>query len=115
MKSNSYTKDLEFSDDKVKVSLILETLFSKEIRIAFKAGQVMKEHQTPFPIIVHLLKGAIDFGVNGEQHQLEAGDILTLEGGIPHDLKAKTESVVRLTLSKQDVSSRVEQVAKDSK
>jgi len=115
MVSNSFYKDLEFSEDKVKVSVILETSFTKEIRIAFKKGQIMKEHKTAFPIIVHLLEGEIEFGVEGQKHHLSKGDILTLEGNVPHDLLANEESIVRLSLSKLDTPERVKQVAKDSK
>lgn len=115
MVNNSFYKDLIFIDEKVKVSVILETSFSKEIRIAFKKGQVMKEHKTAFPIVIHLLEGAIEFGVEGVKHQLEKGDILTLEGNIAHDLLAKEESIVRLTLSKLDNPDRVKEVARDSK
>lgn len=115
MKNNSFLNDLTFSDDRVKIAVILESSFSKEIRITFKKGQIMKEHKTAFPIVVHILEGAIEFGVEGEKHQLKKGDILTLEGNIPHDLMAKEESVVRLTLSKLDTPERVEKVAEDSK
>jgi quercetin dioxygenase-like cupin family protein len=115
MEQNSFYNDLVFTDDKVKISVVLETSFSKEIRIAFKKGQVMKEHKTAFPIVVHLLEGSIEFGVKGEKHQLKKGDILTLEGNIPHDLLANEESIVRLTLSKLDSPERVEKVAEDSK
>lgn len=114
MESNSFNNDLQFTDDRVKISVVLETSFSKEIRIAFKKGQVLKEHKTAFPIAVHLLKGSIEFGVEGIKHQLSEGDILTLEGNIAHDLYAHEESVVRLTLSKLDTVERVEGVAEDS-
>lgn len=110
----SFNKDITYNDAKVTINLILETSFSKEIRILMKEGQVMKEHKTPFPIIVHVLEGTIDFGVQGEVHTLEKGAILTLDGGIPHDLKALKNSTVRLTLSKQDEAKRVEKVAADS-
>jgi quercetin dioxygenase-like cupin family protein len=115
MVNNSFYNDLVFTDDKVKTSVILETSFSKEIRIAFKKGQVMKEHKSDFPIVVHLLEGAIEFGAEGKKHQLKKGDILTLEGNVSHDLLANEESIVRLTLSKLDTPDRVEKVAKDSK
>lgn len=115
MEHNSFNKDLQFTDERVKISVVLETSFSKEIRIAFKKGQTMKEHKTAYPIAVHLLKGAIEFGVEGQKHQLKEGDILTLEGNIPHDLLAQEESIVRLTLSKLDTVERVEGVAEDSK
>lgn len=115
MEYNSFNNDLQFTDERVKISVVLETSFSKEIRVAFKKGQVMKEHKTAYPIAVHLLKGSIEFGVEGSKHQLKEGDILTLEGNIPHDLFANEESVVRLTLSKLDTVERVKGVAEDSK
>lgn len=109
----SFNKDLEFSNDKVVTKVILETSFSKEIRILLKNGQMMKEHKAPFPIIVHVLEGAIDFGVNGNVSLLEKGDILTLDPNIPHDLKAKEDSIIRLSLSKFDDAERVEKAVKN--
>ncbi|HLW39470.1 MAG TPA: cupin domain-containing protein [Brumimicrobium sp.] len=115
MKSNSFLNKLEFGEDRVKIAVILESSFSKEIRITFKKGQLMKEHKTQFPIVVHLLEGSIDFGVEGVKHKLSKGDILTLDGGVPHDLFAHEDSIVRLTLSKLDVAERVIGVAEASK
>lgn len=70
----------------------------------------MKEHKAPFPIIVHVLEGTIDFGVLGEIKKLQKGAIITLEENIPHDLTALENSIVRLSLSKLDNASRVEKV-----
>ena len=113
MEMSSFSLDLEFSD-KIKTQLILESSFSKEIRILLKKGQIMKEHKTPFPIIVHVLEGEISFGLKGKVHQLKKDEILALEGNIPHDLTAETDSIVRLTLSKLDKAERVEKVAESS-
>lgn len=113
MEISSFDKDLEFGD-KVKTQLILESSFSKEIRILLKKGHLMKEHKTPFPIIVHIIEGEIDFGVKGVIHQLKKGSILALDGNIPHDLTANTNSIVRLTLSKLDEAERVKKVAEHS-
>ena len=109
--TNLFT-ELVYGDTKPVVKLVLETPFSKEIRIAFKEGQLMKEHQTPYPIVVEIVDGEIDFGVNGETHSVKKGALLTLEGNVPHDLLAKKDSIVRLTLSKFDAVERVEQVIK---
>ncbi|MFT4771674.1 MAG: quercetin dioxygenase-like cupin family protein [Cryomorphaceae bacterium] len=68
----------------------------------------------PFPIIVHLLKGKIDFRVKGELRHLRLGDNVGLEGGVPHDLLAKEASIVPLSLSKLDRAERVQQVAQNS-
>ncbi len=114
MKVASLTDNLQFNEDRPTIHVLLDTESGKEIRIAFKEGQVMKEHKTPFPIVVEIFEGAIDFGVNGEVHSLKKGDLVALEGGVPHDLKAMAMSTVRLSLNKLDSSKRVEDVAKQS-
>ena len=114
MKIESFNEDLNFSEDKIITKVILESSFTKEIRILLKKGQIMKEHQTPFPIVVHILSGEITFGVNGANQNLAEGDIIALAGNIPHNLTAKKDSVIRLSLSKLDKAERVEEVVKTS-
>lgn len=114
MEIKSFEDNLAFSDTRILTSVIMETSFSKEIRILLKSGQVMKEHKTPYPITVHILSGEIDFGVEGITHLLKAGTIVSLEGNVKHDLHAKADSVVRLSLSKLDKFERVEDVIKNA-
>ena len=114
MKTASIYQDLEFNENKPAIKAILETDFTKEIRILMRENQEMKEHQTPFPIVVELLEGEIIFGVEGQNYEVKKGDLLTLSGGVPHNLIAKKESIIRLTLSKLDSSKRVEDVAEKS-
>ena len=114
MKTASIYQDLEFNENKPAIKAILETDFTKEIRILMRENQEMKEHQTPFPIVVELLEGEIIFGVEGQNYEVKEGDLLTLSGGVPHNLIAKKESIIRLTLSKLDSSKRVEGVAEKS-
>ena len=111
MEIESFNENTDYNDDRIVTKVILESSFSKEIRILLKSGQIMKEHKAPFPIIVHVLEGEIGFGVNGEVYLLKKGAIITLKGNIPHDLTAREDSIVRLTLSKLDTISRVEKVA----
>lgn len=111
MKTASILKDLDFNDNKPAVQVLLDTDSSKEIRIAMKKGQIMKEHKTPYPIVVEIFDGSVNFGVNGETVLVRKGDLLSLEGNIPHDLLAKEDSVIRLTLTKADSAERVKNVA----
>ncbi|MCD8405176.1 AraC family ligand binding domain-containing protein [Tenacibaculum dicentrarchi] len=110
MKVASFLEDIKFNEHKPAVSLLLDTDFSKEIRVVFKKGQTMEDHQAPFAIIVQVIKGSIDFGVNNEIKQLNTGDLISLKPQVVHNLTALDESVVRLSLSKLDTLKRVENV-----
>lgn len=110
MKIASFLEEVNFNENKPAVSLLLDTDFSKEIRIVFKKGQVMEDHQAPFAIIVQVVKGGIEFGVNDKVNQLNVGDIISLMPQVVHNLTATEESIVRLTLSKLDTIKRVKNV-----
>lgn len=112
MRKASLYEHLTYKEDKPTISVLFETDFTKEVRIVFKENQLMKEHKTAFPIVVEMVEGEINFGVKGEVHNLYKGDLVALDGGVSHDLKALKDSVVRLTLSKYDDTKRVKNVAK---
>lgn len=114
MNIKSFNENIEYSDNRIVTKVILETSFSKEIRILLKNGQTMKEHKAPYPIIVHILEGEIDFGIGDEIKLLQTGDVITLKSNVYHDLTAKKDSIIRLTLSKLDDVSRVKKVADKS-
>jgi len=112
MKKINIYENLVYSEEKVQVTPLLDTSSSKEIRIVFKEGQIMVDHKTGFPITVEIFEGEIDFAVEGEVVSLKKGDIVFLEPNIMHNLKAMADSIVRLTLSKNDNLSRVKGVLK---
>ena len=112
MKTASLVKDLVYNENKPAIQVLFETENTKEIRIVMRKGQYMKEHKTPFPIVVELFEGELEFGVHQKKHQLKKGDLLTLEGNISHDLNCKTDCIIRLSLSKLDKVERVRAVIK---
>ncbi len=112
MKTANIHNDVVFNEAKPMISVLFETDFTKEIRIAMHKNTQMKEHKTAFPIVVEIVEGEINFGVNGEVKNLKKGDLIALEGNVPHDLKAVENSIIRLTLTKHDTSERVKNVLK---
>ncbi len=111
MERISFLDNIQNEGKDLKVEMLLQTNFTKEIRLSFKKDGKMPAHQSPYPIIVQVLDGEIDFGVNGEHQTMKSGDLIHLEGAVPHDLHALKDSIVRLTLSKDDSLKRVEKVA----
>ncbi len=114
MEKASLTANVEYNESRPAIQVMLDTETGREIRIAFKEGQVMKKHRTPFPIVVEIFEGSINFGVNGDVLALNRGELIALEGNVPHDLTALKDSIVRLSLNKADSAKRVEDVARDS-
>ncbi|WP_121626378.1 cupin domain-containing protein [Poseidonibacter antarcticus] len=112
MKKTNILENLEYNENKVLITPLMETEISKEIRIVFKKDQIMKEHKAGYPISVEIFEGEIDFGVDGNIYNLIKGDIVVLEANVKHDLKANADSIVRLTLSKKDTVNRVKGVLK---
>ncbi|WP_062061240.1 cupin domain-containing protein [Aquimarina longa] len=110
MKTASIFKDIVYKENKPNIDVLLETDFTKEIRIVFKENQIMKEHKAPFSIIVFVADGEIDFRVNKTIKNLKKGDLIALKANVPHDLKALKDSIVKLTLSKYDDKARVDNV-----
>lgn len=110
MQISSLYDQIEYDDHKPALKVMIDNGHTKEIRIVFKKNHEMKEHTTKFPIVIEVVEGQIDFGVYGQRQLLHKGALLALEGNIPHDLKAVENSIVRLSLSKQDEASRVSKV-----
>lgn len=106
----SFNDDIEFDETRIKTKVIVETSFSKEIRILLKSGQIMKEHKTPYPILIHILQGKIELGIQNENFTMKNGEIIGLNGDVPHNLTAIEDSIVRLTLSKLDKVERLKSV-----
>ena len=107
MTHSNFNADIAFGEKSIKTEMILESSFTKEIRIVLQKGAVMKEHKTPYAIVVHVLSGKVDFSIGKETHPIVAGDILSLEGNVVHELRALEDSTVRLTLSKHDKAERM--------
>ncbi len=110
MNVKSFTNEIEYDETRVKTKVLVETSFSKEIQILMNVGQVMKEHKTPYPILIHLLEGSIDLGVKGQKITMKIGDIIALDGDVPHDLTANENAIIRLTLSKYDKVERLNEL-----
>ncbi len=107
MEKVSLTKDIQYNEGKPTITVLLKTKTSKEIRIVMKKGQEMKEHTAPYPIMVELFEGAIDFGVNGKKTLLQKGDLVALAENVPHDLTCVEDCIIRLSISVHDKPNRI--------
>lgn len=96
----------------VKAESIFKDRFSKEIKISMQKGTFMKEHCAPNPIKVQILKGCVEFSAENNTAILNELDMIALCANVKHSLKAKENSIIRLTLYFDDDFARVQSILK---
>jgi quercetin dioxygenase-like cupin family protein len=69
------------------------------ILVVLKAGARLPEHQALHRIAIQVLAGQVRVAVPGRSVELKAGSLLTLEGGLAHDVEALAESAFLLTVA----------------
>jgi quercetin dioxygenase-like cupin family protein len=67
---------------------------------AFDAGTGLDEHSTPQTAFVEVLEGSALVTIEGEPHQVHAGQIIHLPADVPHALQATERFRMLLTLFK---------------
>lgn len=67
--------------------------------VAMARGNVIGTHQADSPLTLHVLSGHIRFRAGGEDHELNAGQVLFFGPGDAHDITATEETALLLTLS----------------
>jgi quercetin dioxygenase-like cupin family protein len=68
---------------------------------AFAEGEGLTEHATPHDATVLVLEGDVTVTIGGEEHRVEAGDILHLPAAVPHALQGGRPFKMLLTLLKK--------------
>jgi|SRR6185437_360787 len=72
------------------------------VLVAMKQGGRLDKHRTEGRISVHALDGRIRFSTAERSVELVAGQVLTLEHDIPHDVDAIIDSAFLLTIAWPD-------------
>lgn len=66
---------------------------------ALHAGSALGTHKADGQISVQVLQGRIEFVADGRTVEMRQGQLLVLEGGAPHSLRAIDESAILITLA----------------
>ena len=77
---------------------LVKTADLELIRLVLPAGKVIPLHKAPGEITVQCLEGRVAFTAAGQTQDLAAGQLLYLNAGEPHALKAIEDSSLLVTL-----------------
>jgi quercetin dioxygenase-like cupin family protein len=79
--------------------LLLKADDLRMVLMSLESGARIKEHQANGTISIHCLQGSLSVQVQGEAHDVIAGQVLTVLGGLKHDVAALADSAFLLTIS----------------
>ncbi|MYN04133.1 hypothetical protein GTP41_18740 [Pseudoduganella sp. DS3] len=72
------------------------------IRMTVPAGRALPAHAVRGQITLQCLVGEVAFDAHGRTTILRTGELLYLEGGAPHGLRANADSLLLLTILLSD-------------
>lgn len=75
------------------------------VLIVMKAGGRLEKHRTEGSISLHTIDGRIRFSIAERAVEIAAGQMLTLDRDIPHDVESIVDSAFLLTITWRDESS----------
>ncbi len=87
------------STEKFQIKRIFQGTGVRMIRLTLAAGQMMREHSTNAPLVVQVLEGMITFRIADEELTMTRGSIVHVEPETLHELEARTDAHLLLTLA----------------
>lgn len=81
-----------------KTSAIFKSEQLELIRLVLLAGKSFPPHQVPGEITIQCIEGVIDVTVQGASNVLRPGEMVFLEGGVPHGVLAIEDSSALVTI-----------------
>lgn len=89
----------EFKEKGLGVQMVAQSAHARHVLFSFKAGQGLREHQTTSQITVQVISGEVTFSAEDNTRQLTAGQMVLLEGDIPHAVEATSDAVMLLIMT----------------
>jgi quercetin dioxygenase-like cupin family protein len=77
---------------------ILKTPNVELMRMVLQAGKSVPEHAVQGEITLFCLEGSIELSAHGTTQRMQAGDLMYLQGGEPHALKAIENASLLVTV-----------------
>jgi quercetin dioxygenase-like cupin family protein len=90
--------DIHYDDEDIIITDLLETKHSKEISIALQKHQFMKEYESEYALVLHVIQGSVKLITVEEDVVLIQGDLIAIPEQTKHTLEALDNSLLRVSL-----------------
>ena len=95
-------RDLPISVEATTSRTVVNNDAVRIVAFAMDGGQELTDHSAPRPVVVQVVEGELAFTVDGERHQLTAGDVVYLAPSARHAVHAITACRFVLVMSMVD-------------
>ncbi|GCE11581.1 cupin domain-containing protein [Tengunoibacter tsumagoiensis] len=89
----------KYDDAKPHPQILSDNGSARLLLFSFKAGQTLPAHTNPSNLLVQVIQGEITFTASGQPHDLKVGTILEVRGHALHEVTAKTDALVLITMT----------------
>jgi quercetin dioxygenase-like cupin family protein len=90
--------DVKYDDEDIVITDLFDTEYSKEISIALQKHQFMKEYESEYALVLHVIYGSVKLITAHETIVLIQGDLIPILAQTKHTLEALDNSLLRVSL-----------------
>lgn len=84
----SFSQSVAYADGSIVSKILLRNEKGNVTLFAFDQGEILSEHTAPYDAIVQVLDGKAEVVIDGQPHELIAGESIIMPANIPHALTA---------------------------
>lgn len=85
-----------------KTKAIIKTDAIELLRLSLPAGKEIPTHRARGDVVIHCIEGAVSLSIGSAASELRAGQLVHIDSGAPHSLRAISDSFVLLTVVQQN-------------
>lgn len=82
-----------------RAEILIKTDTLRVVLVTMLGGGKMHEHTAPGPITIHVLRGAMNVSVEGQEHVLGAGELISMAPGVEHAVEGVEDGAFLLTIA----------------
>ncbi|UCD50766.1 MAG: cupin domain-containing protein [Phycisphaerales bacterium] len=87
-KSERLESLVSYADDSIVSKTILDKHAGTLTLFAFDRGQKLSEHTSPYDAVVQVVEGRARLTIDGQDHEVEAGELIIMPAQVPHAVTA---------------------------
>ena len=99
---HKFNEAISYNTQKVEFNTVFETNKGGISLVAFKAGQKLDTHTTPFEVMISVCEGEIEFTMLDQSKRIKAGEFILMGANVPHSVVANVDSKLMIVKIKDD-------------